>query len=760
MSKQSSYTLSRSSNQESSHSQIRDNVNGIYIVQNKSLTTTSYVERVDRPRRACATRSSPGFYSLTTKARRRRAKETPVKIVEEEEEEILQSVQCSKIVTSLADCGSTLELPRLSLRSMWELASVLNFLNVFRPLLNIKVEFSAEELETALLTPNSTLEDIHIPLLKAIPPVTRMAMGRDTWVTVLCRKLRDWWYWVAEGEIPIVASHGAETEVYKTLNPATRVLILKALCDIRVEQDDIRSYIDGNLKHGVQLCVFRKKRIGGDSHGISYWYEDDPVIGHRLYREIRYLELNKVKSKGILSLPTPSCQWETVATNFDEFQDVSEKLFSSKNRTEVAVGKKLKNDMLPEIEKIFKRKEKLIKKQHREAILLDSFLATDGIASVGRSLRDRKPVTYTFDDYDQSINEAINTTKCRKSSPEFVARNEVVWKPEASIDGDGPSPAPQPFSDDLPYAEPIGDEETDGCHKPGPLDRSNRRRQRPQRYSVKEFVEDVSDDDAGFDSDDEIVGEAIYDEEYLRSRKRIKVINISKGDDDNDNDVIGEAIYNEEYLSRKNRKVIKFSEEDDDVIGEVIYDETYTNNRKQRKIMSSTSEADEEYHVEEESLEDVEEDDISFSSREDSDEAHRHKRLPNQLKRGVKIRSIAEIQSGLRRSERATRNQTNYHLFELSDSEDEEMNLKMSKPPRRLSNASDVEYSTGSQGLQEDDIDTKIPVQNFDGTVDQNNLLKEKISSAAKFMQTRQFLDLNELAPGTGFDNGPDLTHL
>jgi hypothetical protein len=32
--------------------------------------------------------------------------------------------------------------------------------------------------------------------LQSIPPVTRMAMGRGTWVTVLCRKLRDWWHWV------------------------------------------------------------------------------------------------------------------------------------------------------------------------------------------------------------------------------------------------------------------------------------------------------------------------------------------------------------------------------------------------------------------------------------------------------------------------------------------------------------------------------------------------------------------------------------
>jgi len=156
---------------------------------------------------------------------------------------------------------------------------------VFRPLLNIAVEFTAEELEDAIIAPNGTLDDVHMALLKSIPPVTRMAMGRGTWVTVLCKKLKNWWHWVAEGDLPIVASHGAEIELYRTLDPATRLVILKAICDIRCEQEDIRNFIDSSLRHGYQLPIFRKERIGGDSHGISYWYEDDPILGHRLYRD-------------------------------------------------------------------------------------------------------------------------------------------------------------------------------------------------------------------------------------------------------------------------------------------------------------------------------------------------------------------------------------------------------------------------------------------------------------------------------------------
>ncbi|PIA62399.1 hypothetical protein AQUCO_00200417v1 [Aquilegia coerulea] len=533
-----------------------------------------------------------------------------------------------------------------------------------------------------------------------------MALGHATWVTVLCRKLRDWWHWVADGEIPIVASHGAETELYKELDPGTRVLILKALCDIRVEQEDIRNYIDGNIKRGAQLSDFRKERVGGDSHGISYWYEDDPLIGHRLYREIRKVEVKKMKTKGIPSLPSVTCQWETVATNFDEFQDVSEKLFTSKNRTETSLGKKLKIDMLPEIEKIHKRKEKLIKKQHREAILLDSFLTADGLPSGGRSLRDRKPVTYTFDDYDRSINEAIKVTKRRASSPESVVRKDFIEKPEPSANGrwNGPSSAPQHLSYDLPSPRSTDNEEIDAGHKPEPLDRSNRRRQRPQRYSVKEFVEAVSDNDADFDSDDDIVGEAVYDEEYLRSRKLRKI--------------------------------------------------------------SSSSEGDEEYHWDEENAEDEEEEEeASLSSSEDTDEPQRYKKLPNHSRRGTKLRSVGEIQSGLRRSKRATHNRINYRQYEFSESEADSIKPEMSYSSEKCSDASnDVEYSTGSQDSHvnhnEKETDVDQPVQECNDTVNQEQKKSPektiKSDQGAEVVGRRHFLDLNELAPGTGFDDGPD----
>ncbi|RLM86711.1 hypothetical protein C2845_PM04G05110 [Panicum miliaceum] len=644
--------------------------------------------------------------------------------------------QCRVVTPLVSEPEAPAELPRWRLRCMWELGSVLNFLHVFRPLLNITAEFTAEDLEAALITPNETLDDVHMPLLKSIPPVTRMAMGRGTWVTVLCRKLKDWWHWVAEGDLPIVASHGTEIETYKTLEPATRLVILKAICDIRVEQEDIRNFIDSSLKNGHDLSTFRKERIGGDSLGISYWYEDDEILGHRLYREIRRVEQVKKEPRkrsrgkgGSSAISVMSYQWETVASSFDEFDDVAEKLFSSRNRTEVSLGKKLKIEYLPEIEKIHKKKERLLKKQQREALLLDSYLTSDGLTT-GRSLRDRKPVTYTFDDFDRSINEAIKITKKREeNSAEPVTttttnRRVLPLRSEAASNGklNGPSPtANDSFdgnsskSDD--YRDSEGEQENEA------LDRSNRRRKRSQRYT-QDFVEAVSDIDPNFDSDDDIMGEAVYDEEYLRSRKQQKA--------------------------------------------------------------SSASEEDEEFRLEEDADDDdEEEEEYSLSTSEDIEEPQRHKKLEARGRRGTKLRSVDEMQSGLRRSKRSSRPRINYRQYDFSDSDTEAGKARKSDasdPDAGSDPENDMELSTSSQEQEEEEEDDSPDEQNGNNVNDkmeedhavaenkvepdeeqqeqQQQQPIEKMDAPSRESESvgRTFLDLNELAPGGGFDDGPSLT--
>jgi hypothetical protein len=75
----------------------------------------------------------------------------------------------------------------------------------------------------------------------------------------------------------------------------------------------------------------------------------------------------------------------------------------------------------------------LLKKQHRQALLLDNFVVVDGLA--GRSLRDRKPVRYTFDDYDKSINDAIKITKKKHPSPEHPLHRRESARLDALANG-------------------------------------------------------------------------------------------------------------------------------------------------------------------------------------------------------------------------------------------------------------------------------------------------------------------------------------
>lgn len=237
---------------------------------------------------------------------------------------------------------------------------------------------------------------------------------------------------------------------------------------------------------------------------------------------------------------------------------------------------------------------------------------------------------------------------------------------------------------------------------------SNRRRQRPQRYSAKEFVEAVSDNEADFDSDDDIVGEAVYDEEYLRKRK-------------------------------------------------------------QRRKLSSSSEGDEEYRWDEENGEDEEEEEEeedSLSISEDSDEPQKFKKLPGRTRRETKLRSVDELQSGLRRSKRATRNRINYRQYELSESETESMKPERSNASDEHSDASEnAEYSAGSQDSDgnDDEEDMKIdqPVEGYtDMAEKEQSQPPEKSNSPGQDevegVRKRRFLDLNELAPGSGFDDGPN----
>lgn len=106
-------------------------------------TNSNNIVRRERPSRACTIRSAARLHEAAAaeakvtaddRKRKKKRKERPRARDEEEEEEEPssppQDEQCSKIVTPLVGEPPPSQLPRWSIRSMWELASILDFLNV------------------------------------------------------------------------------------------------------------------------------------------------------------------------------------------------------------------------------------------------------------------------------------------------------------------------------------------------------------------------------------------------------------------------------------------------------------------------------------------------------------------------------------------------------------------------------------------------------------------------------------------------------
>ncbi|GJN05606.1 hypothetical protein PR202_ga23253 [Eleusine coracana subsp. coracana] len=266
------------------------------------------------------------------------------------------------------------EDPVILLRRRWELASVLHFLQVFEPVIKGGLELSAEDIETALVSNNGNLARLHIALLK-----------------------------VAEGKNPLTADPGNEVEIYKKQDPIQRLLILKALCEVRSEQVDAVRYVNDEMKKGTDISNFRKGKLGSGGSGTIYWYDGDSTIGHRLYTEDVTVDFRKNwKGKGgRLTKPVINVHWETVATNLNEFLEISEKL-CKKGRAESAIAEYLKTQIIPAVEKLQKKKERALKRQQKK----DEILAFAN-SFQPRSLRQRRRVSYTYSDYDRSIKEAI-----------------------------------------------------------------------------------------------------------------------------------------------------------------------------------------------------------------------------------------------------------------------------------------------------------------------------------------------------------------
>lgn len=120
---------------ESNYELETEKVGGQSNRKDSNSCTNNGIVRRERPTRACTTRPAkyvdlPVIGRRPRPAKREKVEKEVVEVVEEEEQE--EGEPCNKIVsvTPLTNEPTLEQMPRWRLRSMWELASILNFFNV------------------------------------------------------------------------------------------------------------------------------------------------------------------------------------------------------------------------------------------------------------------------------------------------------------------------------------------------------------------------------------------------------------------------------------------------------------------------------------------------------------------------------------------------------------------------------------------------------------------------------------------------------
>lgn len=166
---------------------------------------------------------------------------------------------------------------------------------------------------------------------------------------------------------------------------------------------------------------------------------------------------------------------------------------------------------------------------------------------------------------------------------------------------------------------------------------------------------------------------------------------------------------------------------DEEIEGEAIYDENYLREKKRMKKAASSDEGDdEEYREEDEPEANQDDDDIDDSDEDDEDDYYRssrgQRRLGKRKRKEHKLKSVDELQGGgelswsrgLRRSKRATKSAVDYSKYDESEFEDEDnageyRDVQDRNRAKSSPNGSDASFgpSDNSFGRRDSDADSE-----------------------------------------------------
>ncbi|KAJ9592725.1 hypothetical protein L9F63_015605, partial [Diploptera punctata] len=242
----------------------------------------------------------------------------------------------------------------IDIQSWWEVPSIAHFCSLFRAAFNL-LDFDIEELEEALLTDGA--EDSGSSLLQEL--IVRLLCGclgnndisTFNYQMFLRRLFRQ-----------KCQEYGRDNPFntdmdFQFLPLRTKVEILHALCDFRLDADDVQ-----DLLKNLESDSLRVEPLGHDENHSAYWY----FYGTRLYREDFPTAKKKAKEKRRRDSENEekgAGVWQVVCFTEEDWDKVTENFRDSTSKNERALFHTLAEDFLPEIPRLFAEKERLQRKR-------------------------------------------------------------------------------------------------------------------------------------------------------------------------------------------------------------------------------------------------------------------------------------------------------------------------------------------------------------------------------------------------------------
>uniref|UniRef100_A0A2M4BPA1 Putative thyroid hormone receptor-associated protein complex subunit n=1 Tax=Anopheles marajoara TaxID=58244 RepID=A0A2M4BPA1_9DIPT len=214
----------------------------------------------------------------------------------------------------------------IDIQSWWEVPCIAHFCSLFSSTFKLP-EFYIEELEEALLTDTDAegevvnakvctalkLSELIVALLKGcdtLAPISSQ-ISPSNYQMFLRRLFRE------KCQVYNVENPFNTDTDFEKLPLRTKILILKYLCDFRLDSEDVCNSISGYLPDSIRL-----EPIGYDRNGSSYWY----FYGTRLYREDRVP--GKSKASKAATIWQVICfteeDWRNPATNRQNYNKKKE----------------------------------------------------------------------------------------------------------------------------------------------------------------------------------------------------------------------------------------------------------------------------------------------------------------------------------------------------------------------------------------------------------------------------------------------------